>query len=229
MYNIQAKEMKKLSTAEKKEQMLYLILNQIIKTGFKDLKMDDFINMLPASRSTVYRYFKSRQEIIAGVVDEYLKYLDQFKIPTSLPQKDDDWIRNIERQLEEALILNSHLSAIFLKDLQTEFPDEYQRLQDKINSNDEQLVQFCKAGQEKGYYNSSEPALWILQDRLMIPRLIDADYLVHHNLTIKKAINSYVDMKSQQIIKPKYLAKFDPSFTAYVVKKMDQKICFDEK
>lgn len=229
MYNIQAKEMKKLSTAEKREQMLYLILNQIIKTGFKDLKMDDFINMLPASRSTVYRYFKSRQEIIAGVVDEYLKYLDQFKIPIALPQKEDDWIKNIERQLEEALILNSHLSTIFLKDLQTEFPDEYQRLQDKINSHDEQLVQFCKVGQKKGYYNSSEPALWILQDRLMIPRLIDADYLVHHNLTIKTAINSYVDMKSQQIIKPKYLNKFDPSFTNYVVKKMDQKICFDEK
>ena len=194
-----------MTKVEKKQQLIYEMLNNILKTGFANLKMDDFVKMVPASRSTVYRYFNSRENIIHDVVKEYLKYIDSFKLsPKAHDEK--DWIKDIEQQTEEALVLNSHLSSVFLKDLRAEFPDQYDLLQAKINEYNVQLVKFYQAGQKAGFFNESRPELWILQDRLMIPKMIDPTYLVMHGLTVRDAITSYVSMKSRQMIKPEYLS-----------------------
>lgn len=208
---------------KKRQQLIYIILNNIIKEGFASLTMEDFVKMLPASRATVYRYFSSRDNIISAVVKEYLKYIDSFELP-SIVSKDEEWVHSVEKQLEEALILNSHLSAIFWNDLKSEFPDEFSRLQAKINDYHLQLLKFYQAGQKAGIFNLSQPELWILQDHLMIPQIIKPDYLVKHDLTIREAINSYVLMKSQQIIRPAYLANFDSSFVETIIEKMNQEI-----
>lgn len=210
---------------QRRQQMIYLILNNIIKTGFSNLKMEDFVKMLPSSRATVYRYFNSRDKIISDVVKEYVNYINSFDLSSEI-HKQEDWIRNVEKQLEVALIFNSHLSSIFLKDLKAEFPREYNFLQKNINDHNLQLLKFYKAGQKEKIFNNSKPELWILQDRLMIPKIIDPNYLVTHNLTIKEAISSYVLMKSQQIIRPKYLNEFDPSFTKNIIEKMKHEIDF---
>lgn len=208
---------------KKRQQLLYIILNNIVKNGFADLKMEDFVKMLPASRSTVYRYFSSRDNIISDVVAEYLKYIDSFELP-AVVHKEADWIKNVEKQLEEALILNSHLSLVFWNDLKNEFPAEFNALRAKINDHDAQLLKFYRAGQQAAIFNRSNPNLWILQDRLMIPKLSDPDYLVGHNLTIRTAVTSFVLMKSQQIIKPAYLDQFDSSFTETIIDKMNREI-----
>lgn len=209
--------------SKKRQQLLYIILNNIVKGGFADLKMEDFVKMLPASRSTVYRYFSSRENIISDVVAEYLKYIDSFELPSAV-HSDEDWVRNVEQQLEEALILNSHLSTVFWNDLKNEFPGEFSSLRAKISDHNSQLLKFYQAGQQAGIFNLSQPALWILQDRLMIPKLSDPDYLVSHGLTIREAVTSYVLMKSQQIIKPAYLDQFDSSFTETIIEKMNREI-----
>ncbi|MBD5090881.1 MAG: TetR/AcrR family transcriptional regulator [Lactobacillus sp.] len=214
-----------MSKERRRQQMTYLILNRIIKTGFSDLTMEDFVKMLPLSRATVYRYFNSRQKVISAVVIEYVNYIDQFDLPSFI-HDENDWIVNVEKQLEAALVFYSHFSAIFLTDLKAEFPHEYQLLQGKIVDHNLHLLEFFRAGQEAGIFNSSKPELWILQDQLMVPRINAPDYLLTHKLTIKDAITSYVLMKSQQIIKPRYLSKFDPSFTATVLEKMNCKIKF---
>lgn len=208
---------------KKRQQLLYIILNNIVKNGFADLKMEDFVKMLPASRSTVYRYFSSRDNIIGDVVAEYLKYIDSFELPADV-HEEADWIQNVEKQLEEALILNSHLSLVFWNDLKNEFPAEFNALRAKINDHDAQLLKFYEAGQQAEIFNQSNPNLWILQDRLMIPKLSDPDYLVGHNLTIRAAVTSYVLMKSQQIIRPAYLDQFDSSFTETIIDKMNREI-----
>lgn len=209
--------------SKKRQQLLYIILNNIVKDGFADLKMEDFVKMLPASRSTVYRYFSSRENIISDVVAEYLKYIDSFELPSAV-HNDEDWVQNFEQQLEEALILNSHLSTVFWNDLKNEFPGEFSSLRTKISDHNAQLLKFYRAGQQAGIFNRSQPALWILQDRLMIPKLSDPDYLVGHGLTIREAVTSYVLMKSQQIIKPAYLDQFDSSFTETIIEKMNREI-----
>lgn len=208
---------------KKRQQLLYIILNNIVKNGFTDLKMEDFVKMLPASRSTVYRYFSSRDNIISDVVAEYLKYIDSFELP-AVVHEEAGWIKNVEKQLEESLILNSHLSLVFWNDLKNEFPAEFNALRAKINGHDAQLLKFYRSGQQAEIFNRSNPNLWILQDRLMIPKLSDPDYLVGHNLTIRTAVTSYVLMKSQQIIKPAYLDQFDSSFTETIIDKMNREI-----
>lgn len=213
---------------EKRQQLIYSILNQILKTGFADLKMEDFVKMVPASRATLYRYFSSRENIIKEVVKEYLKYIDRFKIPFNA-NNEREWLQELESQLEEALILNSHLSPIFLQDLKTEFPVQYNLLYGKISDHNTDLIKFFKDGQKADVFNPSRPELWILQDRLMIPRISDPAYLLNHNLTIKEAINSYIVMKRNQIVKPQYLDQFDSSFTNSVIEKMKREINFKDR
>lgn len=212
-----------MANNRKRQQLLYTMLNQIVQTGFAGLKMDDFVKMVPASRSTVYRYFKSRDVIISEVVDEYINYIESFKLPEAVHDQ-RDWLHNVEDQLEESLILNSHLSPVFLHDLTAEFPAAADRLQATMADHDAQLLQFYRAGQTAKVFNPTKPELWILEDRLMIPKIIDPAYLVSHNLTIHDAITSYVAMKCDEIIQPQYRQQFDASFTTSIIQKMSREI-----
>lgn len=208
---------------DKRKQLVYQVLNQLLKTGFENLKMDDFIGMMSASRSTVYRYFNSREDIIDAVVDEYIQYLQQFATP-QFPSSVDAWVKSLEQQLEKTLILNSHLSSIFLNDLHNEFPAKLERLQTHIGQYDSQQIDFFNEGQRQNIFNKTRPELWILQDRLMIPKLIDPHYLVSHKLTVNTVIDDYVSMKKSQILKTEYQSKFDPSFTQSIISKITQEI-----
>ncbi|WP_367341341.1 TetR/AcrR family transcriptional regulator [Limosilactobacillus sp.] len=208
---------------DKRKQLVYRILNQLLKTGFENLKMDDFINMMSASRSTVYRHFKSREDIIDAVVDEYIQYLQQFTAP-QFPTSADEWVKSLEQQLEKTLVLNSHLSSIFLHDLHDEFPEKLERLQTHISQYDDQQIAFFNEGQRQSIFNKTRPELWILQDRLMIPKLIDPNYLVSHKLTVNTVIDDYVSMKKSQILKTEYQNKFDPSFTKSIISKITKEI-----
>ncbi len=212
-----------MANNQKRQQLLYTMLNQIVQTGFAGLKMDDFVKMVPASRSTVYRYFKSRDDIISEVVDEYINYIESFKLPEAVHDQ-QDWLHNVEEQLEESLILNSHLSPVFLQDLAAEFPADADRLQATMADHDAQLLRFYRAGQTAKVFNPTKAELWILEDRLMIPKIIDPAYLVSHNLTIHDAITSYVAMKCDEIIQPQYRQQFDASFTTSIIQKMSREI-----
>lgn len=210
-----------MTATNKQEAMLHAIITTISHTGFTDLKMDDFIKMMPASRSTVYRYFPSREAIIEAVVTEYVDYIDKFNVPKDLTTP-AEYIAGFQSLLEQAIIFNSNISPVFLNDLAAELPEESRHLQSAITEHDTQAKEFYLAGQRNQIFNSQNVRLWLLQDQVMVPKLIDPHFLFSHNLTLRDSLTDYAAMKAQQILVPKLLNDFDLKFLEPVIIEISQ-------
>ncbi|KRN97990.1 TetR/AcrR family transcriptional regulator [Companilactobacillus kimchiensis] len=206
----------------KRELLLHPVITKINQSGFSNLKMDDFIKIMPASRSTVYRYFSSRETIIEAVVDEYINYIDQFKVPQS-KTTETECVIGFQKLLEQAIVFNGELNPLFLNDLKIEFPAEFNRLQNSIIKHDSEAKHFYINGQKNQFFNQQDIQLWILQDKVMIPKLLDPQFLFVNNLTLKKALTNYATMKAQQVLVPTLLPKFDLTFLNPIVKKISQR------
>lgn len=210
-----------MTATNKQEAMLHAVITTISHTGFKDLKMDDFIKMMPASRSTVYRYFPSRESIIEAVVAEYIDYIDEFDVPQELTTS-GECVAGFQSLLEQAIIFNSNISPVFLNDLANEFSVESKNLQNAIDEHDHQAREFYLTGQKNQMFNQQNIGLWLLQDQVMIPKLIDPHFLFSRNLTLKDALTDYAEMKAQQILAPALLTEFDLKFLEPVIKEISQ-------
>lgn len=210
-----------MAVKEKQDAMLHAIIRVVGKSGFADLKMDDFIKIMPASRSTVYRYFNSRESVIEAVVDEYVDYIERFSVPTDLiiPA---EWIAGFQEQLKQSIIFNGNISQQFLADLETDYPDEYRRLQQAINDHDERDRKFYLDGQEFGIFNKQDYRLWMLQDQVMVPKLMDPAFVFARNWTLKDALSNYAQMKAQQVLTPKFLSQFTLDFLDPIIEKISQ-------
>lgn len=210
-----------MTAKNKQEAMLHAVITTISQTGFINLKMDDFIKIMPASRSTVYRYFPSRESIIKAVVDEYIDYIAKFAVPQDLTTP-NEWVVGFQSLLEQAIVFNGNISSKFLKDLDTEFASESQRLKGAINEHDIQIKQFYTNGQKQKMFNQQNVGLWLLQDQVMVPKLIDPNFLFSHNLTLKDSLTDYAQLKAQQVLNPKLKAIFNPIFLEPIINEISQ-------
>lgn len=210
-----------MTTSTKEEALLHPVIKVVGQSGFADLKMDDFIKLMPASRSTVYRYFNSRESIIEAVVDEYVNYIQRFDVPTDLILP-AEWIKGFQEQLKQSIIFNGHICQEFLADLETDYPDEFRRLQQAITDHDNRDKKFYLDGQEFGIFNKQDYRLWMLQDQVMVPKLMDPTFLFSNNWTLKDALSNYATMKAQEVLTPQFLPQFSLDFLDPIIEKISQ-------
>lgn len=210
-----------MAQTNKRQAMLFALIDVVSHEGFANLKMDDFIKIMPASRTTVYRYFKSREDVIAAVVDEYIAYINE-----NISDKNDaeqNWIKAFENQIETDIVFETNIGPQFFNDLKSEFIDLSVRLQTALQERENHIKTFYAKGQAVGAYNSGDINLWILQDQLMIPKIVAPSYLISHGTTISNALIGYVSMKAQQVLQPKLLSDFNSEFIEPTIIKIANK------
>src|SRR4051794_4819691 len=66
--------------------LLKKLITAVMKDGFQHLRMDDIARSMAVSRATMYKHFSSKEEVIEGVVQIIIDYLEKLEDRT----KDDD-------------------------------------------------------------------------------------------------------------------------------------------
>ncbi|WP_318766844.1 TetR/AcrR family transcriptional regulator [Lactiplantibacillus carotarum] len=194
-----------MTPAKRREQLLRATIVAINRTGFRQLKMEDFVRIMPASRSTVYRYFPAREAVITAVVDEYVDYVQQLRLPDTV----GNWVSGFSQLLNQAISLNGYLSPVFLDDLAYEAPTEAQRLRATLQRYFQREAEYYQAGQRAGIFNAQNVRLWQLQDRTLLPKLLDPQVLAGERLTVTNALRDYAAMKRYQVLRPAYVDQVD--------------------
>lgn len=187
------------SSPVKREELMQRLIPFLQEKGLQGVTMDNMAQAMNISKATVYKYFHSREEILAAAIALKLNEIKDFEKHLNNQQTEYlDRYKNSVQYLSEHI---SDITNIFLADLKTYFPHLWQL----IDAFKEYCMQALKAyyneGIRKGYFNKINPEIMVMSDQFFLDKLTDPDFLVTHQLTIKKAFDEYFRMKFYGIMK----------------------------
>ncbi|MDQ0059972.1 TetR/AcrR family transcriptional regulator [Paenibacillus harenae] len=177
------------------------------KSRFSQLNMDDIAKQMDISKATMYKYFSSKDEMIKMFVDHCADY---FKTGDILMT--DERISYTERfqiVYEQSLKAAVYMPDILLQDLKEVYPS---LLDNVLSAQQERLAsfrQFFDAGVSGGVFNPINPILFLVQDDVVLRRILEPSFTIHFDLTLKKALIDFYLIKKHQLITPKHLDTVD--------------------
>ncbi len=184
---------------EKRDELLQRIIPFLLEKGLQGVTMDKMAEAMNISKATVYKYFQSREEILAATIAVKLDEIKHFDAYLN-----DKEVEYLDRYKNAVQYLSEHISDItnlFLADLKTFFPHLWQLIDAFKEYCMNSLKVYYNEGIRKGYFNKINPEIMVMTDQFFLDKLTDPDFLVAHKLTIKQAFDEYFRMKFYGIMK----------------------------
>ncbi|MFF2014700.1 TetR/AcrR family transcriptional regulator [Paenibacillus sp. NPDC058177] len=201
---------------EPRVKLLKKLINSVMKDGFQHLRMDDIAKHMDVSRATMYKYFSSKEEVIAGVVQVFVDYIE--RLADRNPEDDERsfgiWFQKL---FDQTVALVGKITDIFLKDLQTIYPELYDQLRAVLSRREQQALIFYREGKEKGIFNPINERLILLQDDLLLREIINVKYLLQNQISIEQVLYDYYNLKKIQLFKADKLHIVDDSLIEPVI------------
>ncbi len=167
--------------------------------GIKRITMDDVAAHLDKSKATIYKYFKTKDEIVDLLMSRHLEGIQQFEHILT-----DKNLAFLDRYTGSIDLLSGYLSKIselFLSDLKQYYPATWQRISGFITYTEHLLEQYYIEGIEQGALQALSPKLLVLSDRLFFNALSNPDFLIESGLSIQEAFEQYFQLKLYGMVK----------------------------
>ncbi|OBZ18458.1 TetR family transcriptional regulator [Bacillus sp. FJAT-27264] len=201
---------------EPRVKLLKKLINSVMKDGFQHLRMDDIAKHMDVSRATMYKYFSSKEEVIAGVVQVFVDYIE--RLADRNPEDDERsfgiWFQKL---FDQTVALVGKITDIFLKDLQTIYPELYDQLRAVLSRREQQALIFYREGKEKGIFNPINERLILLQDDLLLREIINVKYLLQNQISIEQVLYDYYNLKKIQLFKADKIHIVDDSLIEPII------------
>lgn len=195
---------------ETKVKLLKKLISSVMKDGFQSLRMDDIAKHMDISRATMYKHFSSKEDVIKGVVRVFVDYINKLEDP-ALDNDDNFFGIWFQQMFEQSVSLVGKITDVFLKDLQSAFPDLFDLLKSTLNKREQQAQNFYQFGKDKGIFNPINEKFIILQDDLLLREIINIKYLVYNQMSIQQVLHDYYQFKKFQLFKPEKMSVIDDS------------------
>jgi len=169
------------------------------ENGIKGITMNKIAEVLNKSKTTVYDYFRTKEELLEFLIDKQLQQIKDF-----VAILEDNTISFVERHIRalEHLAFNiSGISTVFLADLRMHHPVLWHKIEQFLDFASSILEKFYTQGIKKGEFKNLNPTLLAMSDRLFFRTLADPDFLIKANLSIKEAFEQYLEVKFFGLVK----------------------------
>ena len=181
-----------------REKIIQSAMRQIRRFGLRRFTIDDIVSDLAISKKTVYKYFKSKKEIIGSVVDLH----HQMEINNTLKALE---IEGIWLDKLNAVIFCHTQSQVpdgLLEELQRYFPEEWKKNDAIAEFKSGQIKKLLSQGVLKGDVRP-DINLGVLELALSktIPALFDYNFLKQQDKSINQAMEEFRDMLLYGILK----------------------------
>ncbi|CAM4294739.1 AcrR family transcriptional regulator [Paenibacillus endophyticus] len=205
-----------------RSKLLKKLISSVMKDGFQHLRMDDIAKHMFVSRATMYKYFSSKEEVIEGVVRIFIDYLEKMEDRTK--EDDEKWFGIwFQKLFEQSVNLVGKITDVFLKDLQSVYPDLYDNLKSVLNKREKMTLEFYQEGKEKGIFNMINEKFILLQDDMLLREIIDAKYLLFNQMSIEQVLSDYYQLKKIQLFKAEKLSTVDDSNMKPIIEHLVEK------
>lgn len=208
-----------------RKKLLKGLIAPVMKEGFQQWRMEDIAKRMDVSRATMYKHFSSKQEVVEGIVRIFVQYIE--KLEDRLPGEDDEsygaWFQWL---FEQTVSLAGKISDVFLKELQSAYPELYDELKRSLNARERGTLACYRDGIERGVFNPVNERLLLLQDELLLREITSVKYLLTYQVSIRDVLKDYYLLKKTQLFRPERAsladdAKMEPVFD-YLAEKFNK-------
>jgi AcrR family transcriptional regulator len=167
--------------------------------GLQTLSMDDISLKLGISKATLYNYFATKEDMVAGILDHVLGEIGHFEEILADKQR-----TFLDRYFSSVLLLTQSIAGIsnlFLSDLQTQYPALWELVRNFRDYAATVLQRFYEEGKELGILSGFSTNILVLSDRLFFDALTEPQILAANDLTIRQAFQEYFKLKCFGMLK----------------------------
>ncbi|WP_321998857.1 TetR/AcrR family transcriptional regulator [Priestia megaterium] len=210
---------------EMRSKLLIKLIPTVRKKGFQSLRMDEIAKYMDVSKATMYKYFASKEEIIEGVVNSFVQYINELTVQSlDTVQSFDTKFRQL---FEQAILLAAYISDTFLDELKVMYPDLYNSLKEAMKRREDKISSFYQEGKEKGIFNDVNERLIFLQEDVLVRAMLDMKFLMLHHMTLNQVLLDFYKLIKLQLFKAEKLEVTNDSDVIQKIDYMTQKITRD--
>lgn len=161
--------------------------------GLKDLRMDKVAELLGKSKSTVYEYFNSKEEIVAETIVYKLEALLGYE---KILMNKEESLKNRYLQLMEYIIpILTDISSLLMNDIKEQYPALWDNVDTFYAHAAAALETYYKEGIEKKVFRNFHPAILAHADRFFFQELVDPKFLQEKGISANDAFKEYFELR----------------------------------
>jgi AcrR family transcriptional regulator len=169
------------------------------KNGLKGITMDLVAQELDKSKTTVYDYFQTKEQLIEMLVDYKLAEIKTFEL--IINDENSSYTQRCYEVLKHQTDHISDISNLFLADLREFYPALWQKIENFLDYCVQIMSEFYKKGSQSNEFNVINPTIVAMNDQLFFRTLTNPDFLSNSGLTLQEAFEQYSKLKFFGIIK----------------------------
>ncbi len=184
---------------DKTQPWIQILYNYFQKNGLKGITMDVLAKVLGKSKTTVYDYFPTKEDLLDEIILYKLEEIKGFKNIIGNTEK------SFKQRCYELLKFQTDhiadISNIFLSDLKELYPSHWQKVESFLDYLSEETAKFYKAGIQAEEFNAIHTSILVLNDQLFFRTLTDPNFLNTNKLTLQEAFEQYSQLRFFGIIR----------------------------
>lgn len=166
--------------------------------GLKELRMDKVAQLLGKSKSTVYEYFKSKEEIVAETISYKMELISGFE--EILMNREVGLGKRYVLLMEYLIPVLTDISSLLLDDIKTFYPNLWLNVRAFFDHASLVLEKYYEEGISKGEFRNIHPAILAHSDRFFFNELVDPQFLKSKGITAEEAFKSYFELKFKGLL-----------------------------
>ncbi len=196
---------------EEKERVTDQVFSLFAVYGFQKISMNKVAEQVGLSKATLYKYFKSKEDIARGMVDRITYHLNDLPFTTS--QGIEDVLTSLSSIYYEGVLIAAYFSTNFITDLRNKFPVYYDNLMTAIRSTEDRFVKFYTQAVKENYCRDISLTLACSQICRTLPNIICPEYRAKYNFRLIELLKNYYKLMLCQMLNTPYLDCVDDKKT----------------
>ncbi len=168
----------------------------------EQLTIDDIANLANKSKSTIYEYFESKEDILLAACQTRIKFLSD-----SMPNEAEQKGNPIERYEYLIVVFTEGLAGIstsFLQEIKLHYPSSWEAINTLTNTFIEIIKVIYQEGMEQGYYHTTSINLLANLDRYFVTEMVtNPTIFADETYTLSDLVRDYLKLRLTGLVKNK--------------------------
>jgi len=178
----------------RKQQIIDLACKKFYQHGFNKISMDSLVDELRISKSTLYKYFPSKEDLVGATIRNYTSTIDQ-KFEQLLA---DDSLSAIEKIIQFNYFYSQMVAIIgeeYLRDIELYYPDVWT---DEVDFRTNRFINYFgklyEIAVSKGIFRDDISSKVAILSYVKSTEMIYMKYLSYLGLSRQEAFDAIIDL-----------------------------------
>ena len=179
-------------TVNYRERVSHAFRDMAMERGFSRVTVGELAARCGISKRTIYRYFKSKDEMIVTVMEEVMSEIEQ-GIAAALNSSNSS-VERLSAAIHAVLRYMKRINAPFLYDLEKNYPHLWERVEQFRARRIQQAFEQILASDQRGHLKDIEPAIFTTALLAAIRSVVNPGFIIEQNLSPEKTVQSLFEI-----------------------------------